>query len=30
MIITGAKTPEDADKAANKTKKAIEKLGAII
>ena len=30
MIITGAKTPEDANKAAEKTKKAIEKIGAII
>ncbi|MBU4267072.1 MAG: TATA-box-binding protein [Candidatus Altiarchaeales archaeon] len=30
MIITGAKTPEDANKAAEKTKRAIEKIGAII
>lgn len=30
MIITGAKTPKDANTAANKTKKAIEEIGAII
>lgn len=30
MIITGAKTPEDVDLAAEKTKKAVEEIGAVI
>lgn len=30
MIITGAKTPEDASRAAEKTKKIVEEIGAVI